>query len=169
MQQMLNVALVIAAKAHDGQFDKAGKPYLLHVLAVMANLNSDDEELNCVAVLHDTIEDTAKKPEGQKVTYKMLLDNGMSQRVVDAVKLLTKVPGQDNEDYVEGLLTNEDAMLVKKADLTHNMDLKRLKGVTDKDMERMNKYIRTYHRIDYKLKYPDADYRLADLKITFSA
>ncbi|AGR48128.1 putative metal-dependent phosphohydrolase [Sinorhizobium phage phiM12] len=145
MQQMLNSALLVAAVAHDGQFDKAGKPYLLHVLRVFQNLESDDEELNCIGVLHDVIEDT-------DTTYAQLREIGMSERVIDAVKLLTKVRGQTADEYLDGILTSVDAMLVKLADLTDNMDLRRLKGVTDKDMKRMNKYVLMYHAIDNELK-----------------
>lgn len=147
MQQMLNTALMIAAKAHDGQFDKAGKPYIFHVLAVMHKLRSNDEELNCIALLHDVIEDT-------NTTYLQLRGDGMSERVIEAVKLLTKVPGQTADEYLEGILTSRDAMLVKKSDLQHNMDMRRLKGVTEKDLARMNKYIKMYHVIDEKLKEP---------------
>lgn len=145
MQQMLNSALLLASVAHDGQFDKAGKPYLLHVLRVFQNLESDDEELNCIAVLHDVIEDT-------KTTYAQLREVGLTERVIDGVKLLTKVPGQTEEEYLEGILSSVDAMLVKLADLTDNMDLRRLKGVTDKDMKRINKYVLMYHAIDTELK-----------------
>ncbi len=144
MQQMLNAAIVLAATAHDGQFDKAGKPYILHVLAVLDNLNSTDEELNCVAVLHDIIEDT-------KTTYQDLRDAGISERVIEGVRFLTKLPGQTAEEYLEGILNDEDAMLVKLADLEHNMDLKRLKGVTPKDLARMEKYILMYNAIKTKL------------------
>ncbi len=144
MKQMLNSALVLAAKAHDGQFDKAGLPYVLHVLQVYRNLESDDEELSCIAILHDVIEDT-------DTSFADLYMAGMSERVVEGVKLLTKMPGQTYEEYVQGVLSSRDAMLVKKADLTHNMDMKRLKGVSAKDMERMNKYIKFYHTIEMEL------------------
>lgn len=148
MQQMLNTAFKIAAIAHDGQFDKAGKPYLTHILRVYQNLNSNDEGLNCIAALHDTIEDT-------KLTYQELRDAGMTERVINGVRLLTKVPGQTADEYLEGILSSRDAMLVKKADLTDNMDIKRLKGVSDKDMARMNKYILMYHEIETKLAEPE--------------
>jgi hypothetical protein len=147
MQQMLNTALMIAAKAHDGQFDKSGKPYLLHVLTVMHKLRSTDEELNCIALLHDVVEDT-------KTTYQELREAGMSERVIDGVKLLTKVRGQTNDEYLAGVLSSRDAMLVKKSDLTHNMDMRRLKGVSEKDLARTNKYILMFHAIEEKLKQP---------------
>ena len=55
---MLATMLVIVTNAHDGQFDKGGAPYILHPLKVMHYLKSDDEELMCMALGHDVIEDT---------------------------------------------------------------------------------------------------------------
>ena len=48
--------LAIAHKAHAGQLDKAGKPYILHPLTMMAQM--DTAESKIVAVLHDAIEDS---------------------------------------------------------------------------------------------------------------
>lgn len=145
MKQMLNSAIRLAAVYHDGQYDKGGNPYILHVMKVMHYLKSDDEELNCIAVLHDIVEDC-------NVSWKYLSDEGMSDRVISALRLLTKVPGQTNEEYVDGICTNIDAIRVKKCDLRHNMDIRRLKGLTDKDMKRLDKYARTYARLEEEEK-----------------
>ena len=50
-------ALQIAARAHEGQKDKDGQPYILHPLRVMNAV--EDEPVKVVAVLHDVIEDTS--------------------------------------------------------------------------------------------------------------
>ena len=55
-QYFLEVAILIAVKAHMGQVDKAGKSYILHPLRVMQNVESIDAKI--VAVLHDVLEDT---------------------------------------------------------------------------------------------------------------
>ena len=130
--------------ANDGQFDKGGNPYILHPLKVMHLLESDDEELNVIAVLHDSIEDS-------DVTCAYLAENGMSQRVIDALFLLTKQRGQTQEEYLNGILASEDAMKVKLADLRHNTDIRRLKGVTEKDIRRVEKYHNMYLQIKEKL------------------
>jgi guanosine-3',5'-bis(diphosphate) 3'-pyrophosphohydrolase len=52
----LERAICIAASAHAGQVDKAGAPYILHVLRVMLAMSSEEERI--VAVLHDVLEDT---------------------------------------------------------------------------------------------------------------
>jgi (p)ppGpp synthase/HD superfamily hydrolase len=131
--EMLAKMLVIATNAHNGQFDKGGAPYILHPLKVMHYLKTDDEELQCIALGHDVIEDT-------KVTYQDLRDAGISERVIAGIGALTKLPGQTLEEYKAGIFNNIDAVQVKLCDLRHNMDPRRLKGVTEKDLARGAKY-----------------------------
>ena len=142
--EMLSKMLVLATNAHAGQFDRGGKPYILHPLAVLELANSDDEEIQCICVGHDVIEDT-------NTTYIDLVDAGMSERVIEAIRLLTKQPGQTLDEYKEGVFSSKDAMLVKKADLQHNSDINRLKGVSEKDIQRMAKYHMFFLEIKQKL------------------
>jgi len=143
--EMLSKAIHIATNAHHGQFDKGGKPYILHCFRVMNYLDSDDEELQCMCLLHDVAEDT-------KITFQDMRDAGMSDRVITALRLVTKMPGQTYEEYKDGVTSNLDAMKVKKADLTDNSDIRRLKGISEKDIERTVKYQRFYLEIEAKLK-----------------
>ena len=138
--EMLGKMIVIATNAHDGQFDRGGRPYILHPLAVMQMLKTDDEELQCIAVGHDVIEDT-------KVTYSELIEAGISQRVIDGIRALTKVPGETYDEYKARVLANPDARKVKKQDLRHNTDIRRLRGVSEKDFDRIAKYHRFYLEI----------------------
>jgi (p)ppGpp synthase/HD superfamily hydrolase len=130
---MLAKALHLATNAHNGQFDKGGNPYILHPLKVMHYLKSQDEELQCIALLHDVIEDT-------QVTYADLGAEGFSLRVIEGVQALTKQRGYSYEHYKAQVMKNRDAMQVKMSDLRHNTDIRRLKGVREKDLQRMAKY-----------------------------
>jgi len=143
--EMLSNMLVLATNAHAGQFDKGGNPYILHPLKVMYKLKSDDEELNCIALGHDVIEDT-------DTTYDDLRAAGMTERVINGIRGLTKLPGQSMSEYKKGVFANIDCMLVKKEDLRTNSDLRRLKGVTPKDIERVGRYQIFYHEIEQHLK-----------------
>jgi (p)ppGpp synthase/HD superfamily hydrolase len=134
----LAIAIKIAVDAHEGQFDKAGQPYILHPLKVMHYTKSTDEEVLAIAVLHDAVEDN------KSITYRSLLEAGLSQRVVLGVMALTKVPGEDYEDYKAKVKGNKDAVIVKMADLRHNSDIRRLKGITAKDIARTAKYHEFY-------------------------
>ena len=138
--EMLDRMLVIATNAHAGQFDRGGAPYILHPLRVMSFLKTTDEELQCIALGHDVIEDT-------RVTYRDLADAGISTRVMDGIRALTKVPGETLEEYKARVFANPDAMQVKLCDLRHNTDIRRLKGVTEKDIARMAKYHTFYLEI----------------------
>ena len=137
--------------AHAGQFDRGGNPYILHPLKVMHYLKTDDElrrlddeELMCIALGHDVIEDTS-------TTYADLRTAGMSERVIEGIRALTKQPGQTYDEYKAGVFSNRDAMLVKCADLRHNTDIRRLKGVSEKDIARMAKYHQFYMEIKARL------------------
>jgi len=80
--ELLSNMLVLMVNAHRGQFDKGGNPYQLHPIKVMHYLKTDDEELQCIALLHDVIEDT-------KTSYQDLRDIGCTERVINAVKALS--------------------------------------------------------------------------------
>ena len=143
--EMLNAMLVLATNAHSGQYDKGGHPYILHPLTVMYKLKTDDEELQCIALGHDVIEDT-------HTTYADLRAAGISERVIAGIKCLTKIPGQTLDEYKEGVFSNVDAMKVKKEDLRHNTDIRRLKGLDEKSLARTGKYHLFYSEINEKLK-----------------
>jgi (p)ppGpp synthase/HD superfamily hydrolase len=134
----LAIAIRIAVEAHDGQKDKAGKPYILHPLKVMHYCKTDDEEIMAIAVLHDSVEDN------KNITYRYLMEEGLSLRVIEGVAALTKLPGEDYESYKNKVKKNPDAIKVKMADLRHNSDIRRLKGITQKDIDRVVKYQQFY-------------------------
>ena len=142
---MLGRMLVLATNAHAGQFDRGGNPYILHPLKVMHYLKTTDEELMCMALGHDVVEDTG-------VTFQELREAGMSERVIEGIRSLTKMPGQTYEEYKQGVFANVDAMRVKMADLRHNTDIRRLKGVTEKDIARMAKYHQFFVEIKARLE-----------------
>lgn len=124
-------AYEVAKKAHFGQVDKAGVDYIKHPEIVASFVKTDEEK--AVAFLHDVIEDTA-------LTLQDLRNDGFSEKVINAVDILTKKKGQTYQSYMELVKTNELARIVKLADLRHNSDLTRLSKVTRKDIERNKKY-----------------------------
>jgi (p)ppGpp synthase/HD superfamily hydrolase len=135
--QMLSMMISLATERHAGQFDKGGRPYILHPLTVMHRLRTDDEELQCIAVGHDLLEDTA-------TTSHQLRARGFSERVIDGIMALTKFGTEKHINYRERVKSNRDAVRVKIEDLRHNSDIRRLKGVTEKDVARMVRYHEFY-------------------------
>ena len=136
-QPMLELALSIATKAHREQFDKVGIDYIEHPIFVASQVDSEEEK--AVALLHDVIEDSS-------VTAEELLNAGLPETVVTAVQILSKKKGQDYQTYLKTVKSNPLARAVKLADLKHNSDLLRLETITDKDLERLEKYKKA---IDY--------------------
>lgn len=137
----LAAAIAFATKMHDGQFDRGNKPYILHCLKVMHYTKSENEDVLCAAVLHDVVEDTS-------ATFKDLTTIGMTSSVIKAVRALTKLPGQNyEEEYKIAVKSDAIARIVKMADLRHNSDLRRLKGVTEKDLARVAKYMKFYQEL----------------------
>ncbi|MBQ9478027.1 MAG: HD domain-containing protein [Selenomonadaceae bacterium] len=128
MSDRIEAARELAKRAHDGQLDKAGEPYINHPLAVASSVG-DDESAMIVALLHDTIEDTA-------LTFDDLKDL-LTAEELTALQLLTHDDAVPYIDYVRAIKQNDLARRVKIADLKHNMDLTRLPTITDADRERV--------------------------------
>lgn len=130
-------AIEIAVAAHKGQVDKAGRPYLLHVLQVMMAGKTDEEKI--VGMLHDVVEDT-------DWTFEQLEKEGFSKEIIAALKCVTKLtPDEDYEAFTERVKKNPLAIRVKLNDLRSNMDLTRLNLVKEKDVERFNRYLKAYN------------------------
>ena len=125
-------AFFIMLKAHKGQKDKAGKMYIFHPIKVA--LMSKGYKTKVVALLHDVVEDS-------DITIKELSKH-FDKDIILAVDCITKKKGQKYQDYLEVVKNNELARKVKIADLTHNIDLSRLKNITEKDIDRRNKYLK---------------------------
>lgn len=125
------LALQIAYKAHEGQLDKSGLPYIFHPYHVAEQMT--DEITACIALLHDVIEDTP-------MTIEELAAYGFPEEVIEGVRLMTHAEGVDYFDYVLKIKENPYATAVKLADLAHNSDTSRMDTVTEHDMERLEKY-----------------------------
>jgi (p)ppGpp synthase/HD superfamily hydrolase len=135
----LEKAIEIAVHAHKGQVDKAGRPYILHVLQVMMFGKTDEEKI--VGVLHDVVEDT-------HWTFESLEKEGFSQEIIEALKCVTKISENEHYDaFTERVKKNPLAIRVKLNDLRSNMDLTRLDQLKEKDVERFNRYLKAYNEL----------------------
>lgn len=117
------------------QKDRGGYPYIYHLLYVAEHVDRDAVN---VALLHDAMED-------QGATKESLLSLGISEKEAEAVDALTRKGGEDTDEgyfaYVNHIReTNPLAFKVKQADLLMNADLRRLKTINSKDVDRSFKY-----------------------------
>ena len=127
----LERAIEIAARAHVGQVDKAGQPYILHPLRLMLSVNTLHERMT--AVLHDVIEDT-------EITLEDLELEGFPLPVLEAVLVLTKRKGETRLSAAKRAAQNPIARVVKLADVSDNMNISRISNPTEKDFARMKEY-----------------------------
>jgi (p)ppGpp synthase/HD superfamily hydrolase len=129
----LERAIAIAAEAHAGQVDKAGAPYILHVLRVMMRVETAEERI--AAVLHDVVEDCG-------LTLAQLRAEGFPEAAIEGVAAVTRRDGESYEDFVLRAKAHPVGRRVKLADLADNSDLSRLPEITPRDQARLDKYRR---------------------------
>ncbi|PQV62573.1 HD domain-containing protein [Abditibacterium utsteinense] len=136
MKPTLEDAIIFAAQKHRGQIDKAGAPYILHPLRVMASLGREAGETERIAaILHDVVEDC-------EVSLENLREMGFSDEAVEAIDARAKRE-DEKDDYMKAIrraAQNAVARRVKIGDLGDNMDLSRLPNPTENDRARLEKY-----------------------------
>ena len=116
-------------QAHKGQKDKAGRVYIFHPLAVSFGVKTKDAKI--VALLHDVLEDS---------NYTIEDLNFLTEKQKCSLDLLTHKKDESYFDYIEKIKSDDIAKQVKLSDLKHNSNLKRLKNITEEDLERVKKY-----------------------------
>ena len=133
----LEKAISVALKAHEGDESRSGRPYILHPLRLMLQMDSEEEMIT--AVLHDVVEDSV-------VTLDELAIMGFPEPILDALALLTHDEESSSyEEYILAIKPNALAVRVKVADLAHNMDIRRLPTpLRQRDLERLGKYRRAW-------------------------
>ncbi|WP_314001886.1 HD domain-containing protein [uncultured Paenibacillus sp.] len=124
-------AIMLAAKHHEGQKDKGGNPYVFHPFRLM--LRAMKEEDRIVAVLHDTIEETA-------LTLEDLRHEGFGAEIIAAVDSLTRREEESYDEFIMRIKRNPLARRVKVLDLQDNTELTRTKKPSEKTVKRLEKY-----------------------------
>jgi (p)ppGpp synthase/HD superfamily hydrolase len=131
-------AMRIAYEAHKDALDKSDLPYIYHPVHLAERM--DTETACAAALLHDVVEDT-------DMTFEELKGRGVSDRVIDVVRILTH--DDKKEEYMDYIRRvkgsgNADAIKIKLADLAHNSDITRLNRVEEKLLKRIARYKAAY-------------------------
>jgi predicted Zn-ribbon and HTH transcriptional regulator len=154
---MLDRAIQIAVQAHAGQKDKGGNPYILHPIRVMMSVSGINEKI--VAILHDVVEDS-------DWTFDALLKEGFSSEIIEALKSVTKTSEQeDYESFIRRAKANAIGRQVKIADLKDNLDVTRIPELSDKDIQRIDKYMRALKQLNDTARRPNFDVEAADERV----
>ena len=136
----LQRAIEIALEAHKGALDKGGNPYILHPLRLMLQMDSEEEMI--VAILHDVLEDS------KKWSFDKLHKEGFSKKIINSLRSVTKEnENEDYEKFIDRSIKDKIGRKVKMADISDNLDISRLKEVTDKDILRINKYKKALEKL----------------------
>lgn len=127
-EDIVSRAKALAIRAHAGQVDKAGRPYIEHVARVAAAV-SDDPVAEAVAWLHDVHEDCMdlawhiwKFPSNVRYSSLLLSREWMPFR-----------------DYYSTVRFNPIALRVKLADIADNSSEERLALLDEKTAARLRR------------------------------
>ena len=132
-------ANMIASVLFENKFDKAGEPYMCHLIRFSERLDDPIEKV--AGLLHDVLEDT-------DITQKDLIEVGIPLEVIEIVKLVThdKIDKSNMTKSEKLELYNKDidkvinsgnihAIRLKEADMSDNYDPERLKKLPQDKQE----------------------------------
>lgn len=145
-------ALNVANSVHQDQLDIGGQHYILHPIRVAVNVKTEFQKV--CALLHDVLEDSKCHTGLEYVIglYFTEFDTYEDEyKVLKVVKILTRLPNEPYQDYIERVGEDKDATIIKLADLEDNMDVKRLIVINDADLKRMRKYQKAYNYLKEKV------------------
>ena len=139
----LETAIKIAFETTVGQKDHDGGEEILHPLSVMLKGETYQEKI--VGVLHDVVEDN------DEWTFERLLDEGISEKCVDALMLPTHSDSLSYNQYVDRIVESGNmlAIKVKMNDLEHNIS--RNKRLDERQETVYQKHTKTLERIKNKI------------------
>ncbi|MBY6153542.1 HD domain-containing protein [Vannielia litorea] len=120
-------AFELALSAHAGQTDKAGAPYIAHVVRVTARADGDLQKV--VALLHDVVED-CDVPLSR-------IEQAFGSEVAGAVDAITRRDGEEPDAYYARVTANPLARSVKLCDIADNADPARLALLPEADRHRL--------------------------------
>jgi (p)ppGpp synthase/HD superfamily hydrolase len=130
MNELVQRAKDLAYRAHAGQVDKAGRPYIEHVARVAAAV-SDDPEAEAVAWLHDVLENC------ESCFAEEVVHIGSHNVARSAILLDRRRAGTNT--YYSLILANPLALRVKLADIADNADEARLALLDEKTADRLRR------------------------------
>ena len=149
---LLERAIRVATKAHKGQLDRFGNPFILHVLRVITTARDPEERV--LAALHDVL-------ERSDITLDELREKGMPERVLKALTHISRDPQEDYDQYIDRVARDPLAVRVKVIDLADKMDLREVGELSAADLRRYNRQLAAYERLKERSTVIRAEMTLA--------
>jgi hypothetical protein len=149
-------ALKHAVKAHAGQVDKCGQPYILHPIAVaeavertLLSVTRRPRQVSIesavrVALLHDVLEDTDYRWSEYE----------LSPAEWFALRAITREDGETYAHFVDRVAVDPLASIVKLGDLWHNLSPERQDCLPESERKGLEeRYLKARERIWEALGY----------------
>lgn len=170
------LALIISMYAHRDQKRINGEPYVTHPISCseryqkLIRLLPEKIDPKCkdlleehsipydgvqeVCLLHDVLEDTDFTMDELR---ELFIEHGFKDIFINYIEeplsLLTHDSSVPYEDYIDIVMTNPTASLVKLIDLTDNSNMLTLDKLTDHEFNRIQKYLNYAYKINNKYHF----------------
>lgn len=144
---------VLVRTLFNDKVDKAGNPYIGHLLRVSDTMTTLDGKV--AGLLHDVVEDIPN------IEFEDLLDIGIPEYIIDVLKLVTKTPTtkkltkQEKIEYynqeIDRIIDskNDLALELKLADMSDNFNPERLQQLPlDQQLWFNDKYGKNYIKLN---------------------
>lgn len=141
----LSDAIILAAKKFSGLTDKAGMPYIEHLLRVMLKMNTIEGKI--AAVLHDIIEDTMMETSD-------LIKLGISPFIVGTIETVSRRQFESYDEFITRIIGTRNPLAVelKLNDIEDNANPSRLLYLEPEEASRLaRKYADARKRLMYEV------------------
>lgn len=138
----LSKAIAWSSCLLEDKLDRGGQPYILHPVYVMNQVIHLGLDYAILGICHDCPEDCFPTiEEGLEAFRRNVIDDEDLIRDLDR---LSHYSDESYAAYIKGIKFSSRATKVKLVDLEHNSTITRLKGIRQKDMDRIRKYHASY-------------------------
>lgn len=138
-------AVNLMVEVQCNQVDKSGICYYFHPMRVSHGCKTIAAKM--VAVMHDVLEDTFLTPSE-------LSEYGFPAAIIDGILSVTRKEADTYAEFIQEAAKNPLGKEVKLLDLRDNMDITRLKDITEKDTCRLRKYLHAFRFLKGAEKTP---------------
>lgn len=159
-------------EVHFGQTSDGGEPYVEHVLRVGKNAKAialslpdgmlstyEVDQIYCVGLLHDVLEDTAKNEAERKERRREIIALGATPSMIDDLNGLTRCdPKPVYMDWIRSIAGGSlGRLIVKIADNNDNRSKERIDNLPEEKRSILKRYERAY-----AIMAPELDRRIQE-------
>lgn len=147
---MIEQLIEILIEKFRDQKDRGGHPYIEHIFRVAEEAEALQVGSYITGLIHDALEDT-------DLTADDLFLLGVRNADINRVSVLTRKPDDVYEHYINRIkkyakqYNDKIILAVKIADLNDNLNASRLKGLSNQDLLRLQRYMNARKKLSATL------------------